>query len=115
MPDAFEHKSDVITEFLVKEVLLRSSGTEAVSFTSLDFMHVLELCLKDDLEVDDEWAEMDDLPSLAEAKILAIKVCRHRCLSHSQSETGDIAKPVLNMLVTLLENNGTMPGGTVDL
>ena len=66
------------------------------------------------MEVDEEWAELEDLPSLAEAKILAIKVCRHRCLSHSKTESEDIMKPVLNMLVTLLDNSGAMPGGTID-
>ena len=66
------------------------------------------------MEVDEEWAEMEDLPALAEAKILAIKVCRHRCLSHSKTESDDIVKPVLNLLITLLNNDGSMPGGTVD-
>ncbi|KAI5121999.1 hypothetical protein M0805_001831 [Coniferiporia weirii] len=92
-PDAFEQKSDIIVAFLLKETLLQSSMT-------------------DSMEVDEnseEWVEEDKLPALAQAKILALKVCRHRCLVHSKAETAlDVVTPVLKMLATILENEGAI-------
>ncbi|THH06894.1 hypothetical protein EW145_g3765 [Phellinidium pouzarii] len=93
-PDAFEQKSDVIIAFLLKETLLQPSMTDE----SMEFD-----------EDADEWAEEDNLPALAKAKVLALKVCRHRCLVHSKSETAlDVATPVLKLLVTILENGGAI-------
>jgi sister chromatid cohesion protein PDS5 len=55
-----------------------------------------------------EWMDEDALPPLAKAKILSLKVCRRRCLVHAQTESAlDIAKPVLKMFLTLLENRGS--------
>lgn len=62
------------------------------------------------MEVDEsaeEWAEEEDLPALARAKVLALKICRHRCLVYSKYETAvNIAAPVLKMLLTYLELQG---------
>ncbi|EJD05552.1 uncharacterized protein FOMMEDRAFT_132048 [Fomitiporia mediterranea MF3/22] len=92
-PDAFEQRSDVIIEFLLKEVLMKSSNA-----ASMD--------VDDDA---DEWIDDDNLHPLGKAKVLALKVCRHRCLVHSATENAlDVATPVLKMLVTLLENSGSL-------
>lgn len=59
--------------------------------------------------VDDgsEWMEENDLPPLTKAKILALKLCRHRCIVHAVSENAlDIASPVLQMFSNLLKNDG---------
>lgn len=70
------------------------------------------------MEVDgdvDEWAEEDSLPALAKAKVLTLKVCRHRCLAHAESESAiDVANPVLKLLVTLLENGGAPSEDVLD-
>lgn len=63
----------------------------------------------------EEWVEEDELPPLAKAKILALKVCRHRCLVHAGDESAvEIATPVLKMLATLLDNGGTLSEDAVD-
>ncbi|KAH8116096.1 armadillo-type protein [Phellopilus nigrolimitatus] len=100
-PDAFEHKSDVIVAFLLKETLLRPGSSDAGSM---------------DIDEDaDEWTEEDNLPALAKAKILALKVCRHRCLVHSKTETAlDVATPVLKLLITILENGGLISENSHD-
>ena len=42
------------------------------------------------------------------AKILAIKACRWRCLSYASGDKAlMVARPVLVMLMNLLEGNGT--------
>lgn len=62
-----------------------------------------------DVENPEEWVEEDKLPALAQAKILALKVCRHRCLVHSKAETAlEVVTPVLKMLSTILENEGAI-------
>ena len=55
----------------------------------------------------DEWAEEESLTPLARAKILAIKVCRHRCLVYATNAAAlDVATPVIRMLFTYLELQG---------
>jgi sister-chromatid-cohesion protein PDS5 len=61
------------------------------------------------MDVDDlpDWMPEEELPPLARAKIRAIKICRHRCLVQAQSESALVtAKPVIKMLVTLIQNAG---------
>lgn len=62
------------------------------------------------MEADDsveEWVEEESLPPLARAKILAIKVCRHRCLVYAKNDAAlDVATPVIRMLFTYLELQG---------
>ena len=117
-PDSFERKSGILSKFLLNEVLLCSSSSEPVGTPWLPpsryFKPDLSV-LQGDMEVEDEWVSDKDLIPLGEAKVLAIKVCRHRCLAHARSEVAaDLAKPVISMLVTLLENGGALPGGTTD-
>ncbi|KAL5521605.1 PDS5 [Sanghuangporus sanghuang] len=100
-PDAFEQRSETIVEFLLKEVLMRP-------------------CLDDGATMEvgedvDEWEDEDKLPPRALAKSLALKVCRHRCLVHANSESAaDMASPVIKLLVTLLEKGGALTPQSAD-
>jgi sister chromatid cohesion protein PDS5 len=64
---------------------------------------------QDDMDSDAEWVEKVNMPPSMSKKIIAIKVCRNRCLAHATSETAlDMATPVLRMLFALLEHGGTL-------
>ncbi|KAK7046668.1 sister chromatid cohesion protein pds5 [Favolaschia claudopus] len=90
-PDAFEHKSDVLTAYLVKQLLMIPTHR-----------------LDDAMETDEEWADESEISDNLRAKILALKVCRNRSLAHAEKENAlEIATPVLKMLATLLDNSGS--------
>lgn len=56
-----------------------------------------------------DWVENEEMADELRAKILALKVCRNRCLAHAESENGaEIATPVLKMLATLMEHEGSL-------
>ena len=60
------------------------------------------------MDTDEEWVEDDQMSPQLRTKILALKTCRQRCITHAQSETAlDIARPVLRMFTTLLEYSGS--------
>ncbi|EIW55568.1 uncharacterized protein TRAVEDRAFT_73422 [Trametes versicolor FP-101664 SS1] len=87
-PDAFEQKSDVVTAFLVKQVLTSSADPE-----------------DEPMRPEEDWVD-DPSPPLR-AKVLALKVCRNRCLAHAESETArEIAAPVIRMFSTVLQYEG---------
>ncbi|KAI0305166.1 hypothetical protein B0F90DRAFT_1808987 [Multifurca ochricompacta] len=91
-PDAFESKSEVIMNFIVKQILMTPSPPDP-----------------DNMDVDVEWIEEADVPPSLSMKIIALKVCRHRCLAHAASETAlDMATPVLRMFFALLEHGGSI-------
>ncbi|KAF8067855.1 armadillo-type protein [Lyophyllum atratum] len=93
-PEAFEHKSDVIMTFLLKQVLM-----------------VPTLPKPDDMDVDEEWVPDEDVSPTLRAKILSLKVCRYRSLAHAPSDQAlDISTPVLKMFATLLEHSGSFTG-----
>ncbi|KAI0689173.1 armadillo-type protein [Cytidiella melzeri] len=97
-PDAFERKSDVIMKFLLKQVIMAES--------------VLD---KDAMNTDEEWVEDNQMTPQLQCKLLALKVCRKRCLAHANSDHAmDIAKPVLRMLMTLLQHSGSFSEDAVD-
>ncbi|KAJ7839550.1 armadillo-type protein [Mycena olivaceomarginata] len=90
-PDAFEHRSDVLTEVLVKDLLMVPT-------------HPLD----EAMDTEEEWADEADVSDNLRAKILALKVCRNRSLAHADKENAlEIATPVLKMLATLLEHGGS--------
>ena len=110
-PDAFEQKSDVITAFLLKKVLMTQSSSNAVSLLHLlhenTGINIYGL-IKDTMDVDEEWVEDQDMSPELNAKILSLKVLRSRCLAHASSEVAlEIAKPVISMFTTLLQNSGS--------
>uniref|UniRef100_D8QDI4 Uncharacterized protein n=1 Tax=Schizophyllum commune (strain H4-8 / FGSC 9210) TaxID=578458 RepID=D8QDI4_SCHCM len=95
-PDAFEQKSETIMAFLLKEVLLKAIPPDDVRLT----LH----------ETDEtaEWIPDEEMWPALRAKILAVKACRWRCLSYASGDKAlMIARPVLVMLMNLLEGNGT--------
>jgi len=60
------------------------------------------------MDVDAEWVEKPDVPFSLSKKIMALKVCRNRCLAHAASDTAlDVATPVLKMFFALLEHGGS--------
>ncbi|CAL1708691.1 unnamed protein product [Somion occarium] len=90
-PDAFELQSDVITAFLLKKVLMAGNAADPNA-----------------MDTDEEWLEDADLTPELRAKIFALKTCRNRCLAHASDENAlDIAKPVLKMFTTLIQNSGS--------
>ncbi|PCH44760.1 hypothetical protein WOLCODRAFT_78395 [Wolfiporia cocos MD-104 SS10] len=95
-PDAFERKSEELITFLIRQVLLKPDES-------------------DEMDTDAEWVEdVDMLPSL-HAKLLALKVCRNRCLAHASSDTAiEIAKPVLKMFTSLIAYNGSFTADAAD-
>jgi len=51
----------------------------------------------------------DDVSDDLRRKLLSLKVCRNRCLAHVTSEQAlEIATPVLKLLVTLVEYDGSL-------
>ncbi|KAF7289956.1 hypothetical protein MIND_01370800 [Mycena indigotica] len=91
-PDAFEHKSDVLMDFLIKKLLMVPT-------------HPLD----EDMESDEEWAEEDKISDNLRAKVFAIKVCRNRCLAHATSENArELSTPVLKLLGRLVQNSGSI-------
>ncbi|KAJ4463966.1 armadillo-type protein [Lentinula edodes] len=94
IPDAFEQKSDIITAFLLKKLLMVPSLPP------------------DDLEDDgEEWAEDDEVSNNLKAKIAALKILRYRTLTHANSKNAvDISTPVLKMLATILDRGGSLAG-----
>ncbi|KAH9941134.1 armadillo-type protein [Epithele typhae] len=95
-PDAFEQRSDVIMAFLVKDVL-----------RSLE---------DDSMDIDNsEWEPDERVSYEVRAKILALKVCRNRCLAHAGSESAlEIAQPVIRMFSTVLFHDGSFTEAAMD-
>ncbi|KAJ4468818.1 armadillo-type protein [Lentinula aciculospora] len=91
-PDAFEQKSDIVTAFLLKRLLMVPSLPHDV--------------VEDDGE---EWVEDDEVSDNLKAKIAALKVLRYRTMSHANSKNAvDISTPVLKMLATILDRGGSL-------
>ena len=56
-----------------------------------------------------DWVENGEISDELRAKILALKVCRNRCLAHTEADNAaEIATPVLKMLATLVEHEGSL-------
>ncbi|KAF9235796.1 armadillo-type protein [Melanogaster broomeanus] len=99
-PDAFEHKSDTIMAFLIKKLLMGRHQQDQDP---------------EDMDVDADWEEDDDVAPIQQARILALKVCRNRCLAHASTETAlEVATPVLKMFSTLLEHSGSYSADAPD-
>ena len=67
------------------------------------------------MEVEDpEWVSDERMSYGLRAKILALKVCRNRCLAHANEETAlEIAQPVIRMFSTVLQYEGSFTAETV--
>ncbi|KAI0646530.1 armadillo-type protein [Trametes meyenii] len=98
-PEAFEQKSDVVTAFLVKQVLKSASAPEG----------------DENMDTDEDWVDDAVVPLDLRAKVLALKVCRNRCLAHATSETAvEVAQPVVRMFSTVLQYEGAFAADTQD-
>ncbi|KAJ7446638.1 armadillo-type protein [Mycena latifolia] len=95
------HKSDVLTTFLLKELLM-------IPTHPLDARRSFPPANIDAMDTEEEWADESEVSDNLRAKILALKVCRNRSLAHASSENAiEIATPVFKMLATLLEHGGS--------
>lgn len=57
---------------------------------------------------EDEWVEEEDLSARAKAKLVSLKLCRNRCISHVKTKTAEEnATPVVNLLLSILTKRGT--------
>ncbi|KAI9511424.1 armadillo-type protein [Russula earlei] len=93
-PDAFESKSEEVMNFIVKQILMSPSPWPRDP---------------DEMDVDAEWVEKSEVPPSLSKKIVALKVCRNRCLAHAMSDTAlNVATPVLRMFFALLEHGGSL-------
>ncbi|KAG9103997.1 hypothetical protein FRC06_006261 [Ceratobasidium sp. 370] len=94
-PEAFEDRSDVITNFLVQGLLM-------VNTLSTSDAMITE-------ENDEEWVEDSQLNGTGKAKILALKVMHNRCLAHAESDAAlDMSAPVFKLLFSILDNGGSV-------
>ena len=67
------------------------------------------------MDTDEDWVEEDAVPLNLRAKILALKVCRNRCLAHADSQMAvEIAQPVIRMFSTVLQHEGSFSPNAKD-
>lgn len=67
------------------------------------------------MDVDDDWVQDDDMAPIQKARVLALKVCRNRCLANASAETAvELATPALKMFSTLLEHSGSFSADSPD-
>ncbi|ELU44304.1 cohesin-associated protein Pds5 [Rhizoctonia solani AG-1 IA] len=94
-PEAFEDKSNVITTYLVQELLMSNTpSTEDEMLTD---------------DADEEWVEDNQLNAIGKAKLLALKVMHNRCLAHVNSDAAlDVSQPVFKLLFAILEHGGAV-------
>ncbi|QRW23437.1 sister chromatid cohesion protein [Rhizoctonia solani] len=94
-PEAFEDKSNVITTYLVQELLMSNiPSTEDEMLTD---------------DADEEWVEDNQLNAIGKAKLLALKVMHNRCLAHVNSDAAlDVSQPVFKLLFAILEHGGAV-------
>lgn len=91
-PDAFESKSDVIYEFLLKKLLLVPSEIE-----------------EDEEAEETEWATDDLLPDIYQAKVLALKTFRNRSQVYANTDRAMlVSEPPFKIFHSLVENNGKL-------
>ncbi|KAF7430453.1 hypothetical protein PC9H_006160 [Pleurotus ostreatus] len=97
--ETFDRHSEQITAFVLQNILMVPTPPP-----------------DDEMDEDDEeWAEEDSLSTAIKVKVLALKMFRNRCLSHASDDNPlEIATPVLKMLVTTLEQGGTLIPGTAE-
>ncbi|WWD07643.1 hypothetical protein V865_005744 [Kwoniella europaea PYCC6329] len=93
-PQAIQSKSVEIMTFIMNEVILAPSPSA-------------------DIESGDEWVEIEELEPLDRAKILGLKFLTHRCLAFARDEEAEkILKPVLSLLISILDNEGMINENT---
>ena len=87
-PANFETKSSEVHEFVMREVIHKQ--LPAV-----------------ETESDTQWIEEPELPVSDQAKLVALRLITHRILGFARaSNASEIAKPVLELLDSILANDG---------
>lgn len=96
-------------EFMLKRLLLVSIPMPEVCESCFIFrLRGSDKVLQDQMEDEEEWYDDDDVPPLVEARVLALKICRKRCMAHSSSATAlDVAQPVLRLFTSILAFSGS--------
>ncbi|KAG8885366.1 hypothetical protein FRB97_001441 [Tulasnella sp. 331] len=98
LPSVFEERSDLVITFIVKEFMMKPSSPP----------HDVDA-------PESDWLHDDQLDTLTRAKLISIKICVNRCLSHVNASTShDVAMPFLKMLWTLLEHGGSTTANSDD-
>ncbi|KAH8918667.1 ARM repeat-containing protein [Atractiella rhizophila] len=83
-PNCFEIKSDVITTFIVKNLLMST--------------------LPDEPQWELDWVEESELSDIARARLVGLKVLINRCISYANSEdVAQVTAPILKMLWSLID------------
>ncbi|RIA91799.1 armadillo-type protein [Glomus cerebriforme] len=90
MPTIYEQKSDAITNFIVKELIMKNRNKATAGDKT-------------------EWVDDDELDVECKAKVLGLKVLVNRLLSIAETENAlDLAKPVFKLLWTLIRGGGEL-------
>ncbi|KAF5390105.1 hypothetical protein D9757_003848 [Collybiopsis confluens] len=111
VPDAFEQKSDVVTQFLLKKLLMIPSLPPVGHLSPIFPPGYLNVNRAQAGQEDDgeEWIEDEDVSNNLRAKVVALKLFRHRCVAHADSKNSiEIATPVLKMLTTITLQAGSI-------
>lgn len=60
-------------------------------------------------EDDEDWVPEAELPMLDRAKLVALRISTHRALGFARAENKlDLVKPVINLLMSVINQNGTV-------
>ncbi|CAB4432910.1 unnamed protein product [Rhizophagus irregularis] len=90
MPTIYEQQSDTITNFIVKELIMKNRNKATPGDKA-------------------EWVDDDELDDECKAKVLGLKVLVNRLLAIAETESAqDLAKPVFKLLWTLIRGGGEL-------
>ncbi|CAG8655996.1 17009_t:CDS:10, partial [Rhizophagus irregularis] len=90
MPTTYEQQSDTITNFIVKELIMKNRNKATPGDKA-------------------EWVDDDELDDECKAKVLGLKVLVNRLLAIAETESAqDLAKPVFKLLWTLIRGGGEL-------
>lgn len=67
------------------------------------------------MDDEQEWFEDSQVPASLKARILALKVCRNRCMAHAGGDMeDDISAPVLKLMKAIILNQGSVTAADDD-
>lgn len=62
-----------------------------------------------------EWFEDHQVPTSLKTRLMALKVCRNRCMAHVGGELeGEVAAPLLKLTMSILLNHGSVTANDDD-
>ena len=72
---------------------------------------MFERAAQDDMDMDEEWIPDEDVTPTMRARILCLKICRNRSMSHASSDKAmDMSTPTMKLFATILDHNGSPSG-----